>query len=91
LTQPARPAHDQAVLSPRAVLEDTDWDSLEHAYGPASDAPAQLVMLPSEDAGECGNALAYLDAAILHQGTACSATAPAAVFVAGILDDPRTR
>ncbi|WP_319463342.1 hypothetical protein [Micromonospora sp. RTP1Z1] len=78
------------MRSPRAVLEDTDWDSLEHAYDSASDTPVQLVRLLSEDAALCGEVLAYLDAAVLHQGTIYSATAPAALFVAGILDDPRT-
>jgi hypothetical protein len=75
---------------PFSVLEDTDWDRLEHAYGPASDAPGQLARLLSEDADSCGEALAYLHAAILHQGSIYSATAPAAVFVAGVLEDPRT-
>lgn len=78
------------MRSPRAVLEDTDWASLEHAYDSASDAPFQLVRLLSEDAALCGEVLAYLDAAVLHQGTIYSATAPAALFVAGVLDDPRT-
>ncbi len=59
-------AHNRTVLSPRAVLDGTDWESLEHAYGPAADAPAHLVMLLSGDAEQCGEALAYLDAAILH-------------------------
>jgi hypothetical protein len=78
------------VLSPRAVLDGIDWGGLEHAYGSASDAPARLVMLLSEDAEQCGEVLAYLDSAILHQGTMYSATAPAALFVAAVLDDPRT-
>jgi hypothetical protein len=79
-----------SMRPPFSVLEDTDWDRLEHAYGPASDAPGQLARLLGEDAESCGDALAYLDAAILHQSSIYSATAPAAVFVAGILGDPRT-
>lgn len=82
--------HDHIMRSPHRVLEDTDWDSLEHAYGSAADAPAELARLLSEDAALCGEALAYLDAAVLHQGTIYSVTAPIALFVAGILDDPRT-
>ncbi|MEV6813131.1 hypothetical protein [Micromonospora sp. NPDC051296] len=78
------------MRSPRSVLEDTDWGSLEHAYDSASDTPDQLMLLLSGDAALCGEALAYLDGAVLHQGTIYSATAPAALFVAGILDDPRT-
>jgi hypothetical protein len=79
-----------SMRPPLSVIEDTDWDRLEHAYGPASDAPGELARLLGEDAESCGAALAYLDAAILHQGSIYSATAPAAVFVAGILDHPRT-
>jgi hypothetical protein len=56
----------------------------------ASDAPGHLARLLSEDAELCGQALGYLDAAVLHQGTIYSVTAPAALFVAGVLDDPRT-
>lgn len=66
-----------------------DWNSLEHAYGPANDAPAELAALLSEDGDIFGNAIAYLDSAVLHQGTIYSATAPAVEFVAGVLDDPR--
>ncbi|MFJ6675031.1 hypothetical protein ACIQMJ_28345 [Actinosynnema sp. NPDC091369] len=79
------------MRSPRAVLEDTDWDSLSHAYDSAGDVPERLVGLLSEDAEVCGDVLAYLDAVILHQETICSATAPVALFVAGVLDDPRVR
>lgn len=78
------------MRSPREVVEDTDWSRLEHAYAAASDTPAQLLHLLSEDAERCGDALAYLDSAVLHQGSIYSSTAPAAEFVAGILDDPRT-
>src|SRR3954452_6118387 len=70
-------------------LHAIDWNSLEHAYGPASDAPAELAALLSEDGDTFGNAIAYLDSAVLHQGTIYSATAPAVEFVAGVLDDPR--
>lgn len=78
------------MRSPRAVIEDTDWDGLRHAYATASDAPARLLQLLSEDPERSGDALAYLDAVLLHQGSVYSTTAPSAEFVAGILDDPRT-
>ncbi|ANZ40890.1 hypothetical protein BBK82_37810 [Lentzea guizhouensis] len=71
------------------ILRDTGWDDLEHAYGPASDAPAQLSALLSEDEEACGDALGFLDAAMLHQGSVYSATLPAAEFVAAVLDDRR--
>lgn len=70
------------------VLDDTDWAALTHAYGSAADAPAVLVPLLCEDPAHYGTALAYLDGAVLHQGTLYPATAPVALFVAGILDNP---
>lgn len=79
-----------AVKSPQALIEETDWGLLEHAYGPAGDTPIELLNLLTEDAELCGNAIAYLDAAVLHQETIYSVTAPAALFVAAILGDART-
>jgi hypothetical protein len=78
------------MSSPRSLLEDTDWTGLEHAYGPADEAPFELLHLLAEDAELCGNAIAYLDAVVLHQDTIYSATAPAALFAAAILADART-
>lgn len=77
------------MRTPEAILRDTAWAELDHAYGSASDAPEQLRNLLSEDDEACGNALGYLDGALLHQGSVYSATSPAAAFVAAILDDPR--
>jgi hypothetical protein len=78
------------VISPRAVIETTDWKSLYHAYEHAQDTPHRLLGLLSGDPQVCGEALAFLDAAILHQGTIYPVTAPVAAFVAGILSDERT-
>ena len=78
------------MRSPQMVMEETDWGGLRHAYADASDTPARLLQLLSEDPERCGDALGYLDAVLLHQGSLYSATAPSAEFVAGILDDPRT-
>lgn len=78
------------MRSPREIIESTDWAGLAHAYADASDTPFQLLHLLSEDPDRCGDALAYLDAAVLHQSSVYSATAPSAEYVAGILDDPRT-
>ncbi|MFD4672479.1 hypothetical protein ACFWNN_22325 [Lentzea sp. NPDC058450] len=74
-----------------AILRNTDWAGLEHAYGSAEDVPPVLLDLLSLDAEACGNALANLDGGLLHQGSIYSATAPAALFVAAVLDDPRVR
>ena len=81
---------DLAVREPKIVVESTQWSELEHAYGSAADAPFQLIELLTEDPDQVGDALAFLDATVLHQGSLYSATAPAAEFVAGILEDPRT-
>ncbi|WP_433288900.1 hypothetical protein [Micromonospora sp. CA-244673] len=78
------------MRSPRTIIEDTGWGNLHHAYAAASDTPARLLHLLSEDPERAGDALAYIDAVLLHQGSMYSATAPAAEFVAAILDDPRT-
>jgi hypothetical protein len=73
-----------------SVLDDTNWAALTHAYGSAADTPVVLATLLSGDPDQYGTALGYLDAAVLHQGRVYPATAPTALFVAGILDDPRT-
>ncbi|HEY2672570.1 MAG TPA: hypothetical protein VGJ07_19630 [Rugosimonospora sp.] len=78
------------MISPAEVLATTDWAELEHAYENAADLPDQLALLLSEDPDAAGDALGVLDAAVLHQGSIYSATAPAARFVASILNDPRT-
>ncbi|HEX5119043.1 MAG TPA: hypothetical protein VFW65_27970 [Pseudonocardiaceae bacterium] len=72
------------------AIDGTDWTALTHAYGSAEDAPQILLALLSEDPDRCGDALGYLSSAVLHQGSLYPATAPSALFVAGILDDPRT-
>ncbi|GAA2624694.1 HEAT repeat domain-containing protein [Dactylosporangium fulvum] len=78
------------MIDPEAVLADTDWASLEHAYTDAADLPERLVGLLSGDPDTAGSVLGVLDAAVLHQGSIYSATAPTALYVAGILGDPRT-
>ncbi|MFG2840772.1 hypothetical protein ACGFYE_37865 [Streptomyces zaomyceticus] len=75
---------------PRSVLEHTDWADLEHAYGPARDTPVRLVQLLNEDPEVQAGALGMLDMSVLHQESLYSATAPAALYVAGVLNDPRT-
>jgi hypothetical protein len=72
------------------ALLQVDWDSLDHAYGSAGDAPEQLLALVGDDLEARSRAVAYLDAAMLHQGTVYSATAPFIKIVAGLVADPRT-
>ncbi|MQY10354.1 hypothetical protein SRB5_04610 [Streptomyces sp. RB5] len=72
------------------LLTETDWSELDHAYGPASDAPFHLLALLGADITNRSAAVAYLDSAVLHQGSIYSATGPIARVVASVLRDPRT-
>ncbi|MFJ6883918.1 HEAT repeat domain-containing protein [Streptomyces californicus] len=69
-------------------LRETDWASHQHAYGSGEDVPALLCSLVDEDAEVRAEALAALDMGVLHQGSVYSVTAPAALFVAAIIDHP---
>ncbi|MFH8409152.1 HEAT repeat domain-containing protein [Streptomyces sp. NPDC018019] len=71
----------------RELLLETDWNSLQHAYGPAEDVPITLCSLVDEEPGVRSKALAALDMAV-HQGSLYTVTAPVALFVAAILDHP---
>ncbi|MFD0312681.1 hypothetical protein [Streptomyces flavalbus] len=77
-------------LSGRAqeLLLETDWASYRHAYGTAEDIPAALCSLVDEDAEVRSDGLAALGMGVLHQGSLYTVTAPAALFVAAILDHP---
>ncbi|WP_046500606.1 hypothetical protein [Streptomyces odonnellii] len=75
---------------PAAVLAETDWAALEHAYGTAEDTSAQLVSLLDADQRVRSRALNHLHHAVHHQNTLYGATIPAALYVAAILLDPRT-
>ncbi|MBV1947224.1 HEAT repeat domain-containing protein [Streptomyces sp. BV129] len=72
----------------REVLSGTDWESLQHAYGSGEDIPISLCSLVDEDPEVRSGALAALDMSVLHQGSLYTVTAPAALFVAAILDHP---
>ncbi|MGW3937000.1 hypothetical protein [Streptomyces phaeochromogenes] len=86
----AGPAQNYDLPDPRSVIEDTDWAALEHAYGAAHDTPIRLGQLLDEDPDVQAYALEMLDMSVLHQESLYSATPPAALYVASILDDPRT-
>ncbi|MDQ0313385.1 hypothetical protein J2S46_008038 [Kitasatospora herbaricolor] len=83
-------AAGDCLPDPRSLIEDTDWSSLEHAYGPAQDTPLRLIQLLAEEPEVQAEALGPLDMSVLHQDSLYSATAPAALFIATILDDHRT-
>ncbi|MGW6704066.1 HEAT repeat domain-containing protein [Streptomyces sp. NPDC054956] len=72
----------------RELLLGTDWGSLQHAYGSGEDIAVSLCSLVDEDPGVRSEALAALDMGVLHQGSLYTVTAPAALFVAAILDHP---
>jgi hypothetical protein len=69
------------------VLEATDWSSLMHAYGSAVATPGHLRALVGSDNAAREAALSHLNGAVLHQGTPWTATAPAALVVARLLED----
>ncbi len=71
-------------------LDDIDWAGLGHAYGSAEDTPNLLILLLEGDPDEQAHALGQLEMSVLHQGSIYSSTAPSALFMASILDDPRT-
>ncbi|MFE2325292.1 HEAT repeat domain-containing protein [Streptomyces sp. NPDC059385] len=93
-TQDKNPIDSQAagggLPDPLSLIEDTDWAGLEHAYGPAEDTPVRLIQLLAEEPEDQAEALGVLDMSVLHQESLYSATAPAALFIAAILHDPRT-
>jgi hypothetical protein len=47
------------------ALLQVDWSSLDHAYGPAADAPGPLLALAGDDPEARSGAVGYLDAAML--------------------------
>lgn len=67
-----------------AGLDDVAWDSLEHAYGPATDVPEVLRALVSEDDELAEAAMYELYGNIWHQGSVYPATIPAVPFLAAI-------
>lgn len=81
---------DDRLPDPRALIEGVDWAVLRHARGSAEDAPAVLNGLLADDPSRQARALRYLYDPVHHQNTLYSATAPAALYVAVVLKDPRT-
>ncbi len=74
---------------PLWLIEETDWASLRHAYGPAEDTPSALIDLLNGSPDTRAKALEHLIHAVHHQNSLYTATAPAALYVAAILTDPR--
>lgn len=75
----------------RTLLLRTDWNAVEHCCpNVAPMTPVILRQLLDDDPRVQDAAVRDLSDAVTHQGTFYSATAPAALFVAAILGDPRT-
>lgn len=79
-----------SLPNPQETLTQTDWARLDHAYGPAADAPGILVALLDPDQAVRTKALDDLHGVLHHQNTLYEATAPTALYVAAILPDPKT-
>ncbi|WP_326735980.1 hypothetical protein [Streptomyces sp. NBC_01022] len=77
-------------LDPAEVLASTAWSALDQAYGTAEDVPQILLDLMHTDLRVRSQALSRLHHVVHHQNTLYTATAPAALYVAGILGDART-
>lgn len=77
-------------LDPAELLARTAWSTLDHAYDTAEDVPQILLDLVDADPRVRSKALSRLHHVVHHQNTLYTATAPAAMYVAGILGDART-
>jgi hypothetical protein len=89
---PAQASVDSALADRLlAGIDDTDWGSLEHAYGPATTTPAYLRALLATDPVVRHEAVEHLWSAVTHQGTVYSATAAAAPYLLAILADDAGR
>ncbi|GAA2387460.1 hypothetical protein [Streptomyces viridochromogenes] len=68
---------------------DVDWSDLFHASGPAGDTPRHLAALLDDDARAFADGYSHLWSATLRrEGRAWPATAPTALLVVELLDNP---
>lgn len=72
----------------QVVLAETDWGSLQTAFGSGKDLPKVLARLLTPDPKTQVTALSELGEMVGHQNTIYEATAPVAMYVAGILTHP---
>ena len=72
-------------------LDEIDWASLTHAYGPAADVPGLLRSLLSPDKKVREEAIYELFGNIWHQGTVYPATAAAVPFLYDLLSAPEVQ
>ena len=77
-------------MDPSALhhLTTTPWATLQHAYGPATDVPNQLLSLQSPDQQARTDAYDQLYSNIYHQSDRYEATAYAVPYILSILSNP---
>ncbi|MEU8616990.1 PBS lyase [Streptomyces sp. NPDC048623] len=68
-------------------IEEVDWASLSHAYGPADDVPELLRGLASADPAERENALDGMYGAVHHQGDVYDSTLACIPFLLELVAD----
>ncbi|MCX5429007.1 HEAT repeat domain-containing protein [Streptomyces sp. NBC_00257] len=71
-----------------AGIDEVDWASMEHAYGPAGDVPAMLRGLASADPAERETALDGMYGAVHHQGDVYACTLASIPFLFELVVDP---
>ncbi|MFJ9885019.1 HEAT repeat domain-containing protein [Streptomyces sp. NPDC091287] len=69
-------------------IDEVDWASMEHAYGPADDVPELLWGLASEDPAEREAALDGMYGAVHHQGDVYACTLACIPFLFELAVDP---
>ncbi|MGW0118406.1 PBS lyase [Streptomyces sp. NPDC003327] len=69
-------------------IEEVDWASLGHAYGPADDVPTLLRGLASADPAERETALDGMYGAVHHQGDVYDSTLACIPFLLELVADP---
>ncbi|MFI1185084.1 HEAT repeat domain-containing protein [Streptomyces californicus] len=74
-----------------AGIEEVDWASMEHAYGPADDVPRLLRGLASDDPAEREAALDGMYGAVHHQGDVYACTLACIPFLFELVVDPDVR
>ncbi|MEV0183704.1 hypothetical protein AB0I54_31085 [Streptomyces sp. NPDC050625] len=80
--------HEPDLPPYQVVLAETDWDSLQTAFGNGEDLRRVLARLLEPDPKVQVTALSELGELVGHQNTIYEATAPVAMYVAGILTHP---
>ncbi|MEU0102100.1 HEAT repeat domain-containing protein [Streptomyces sp. NPDC006267] len=72
-------------------IDEVDWASMEHAYGPADDVPELLRGLASDDPAEREAALDGMYGAVHHQGDVYACTLACIPFLFELAVDPEVQ